>query len=194
MGCKSPCFCFVWHQLCMASYDLTHITWSAANPDSLPCADFQCPSSLWQAWLTVASGLTCLAVHGNLGYCADHCVSSKAFDSIQSWQAYCIMCDPMIASIGLHMLLILSSRTNQLWFDLQFVGAAIVSAGVCTAAWPSQAGTGVLTQVMPSLGSNVATRTAIMLVCLMYYWTQTSPQCRNAVLLSPGISEFRFPV
>ncbi|KAA6419096.1 MAG: crt protein 1-like [Trebouxia sp. A1-2] len=32
---------------------------------------------------------------------------------------------------------------------IQFVGAAIVSAGVCTAAWPSQAGTGVLTQVSP---------------------------------------------
>ncbi len=66
MGCKPPCFCFVWHQLCMASYDLTHITWSAANPNTLPCADFQCPSSLWQTWLTVVSGLICLAVHGNL--------------------------------------------------------------------------------------------------------------------------------
>lgn len=30
---------------------------------------------------------------------------------------------------------------------LQFVGAAIVSAGVCAAAWPTQAGTGVLSQV-----------------------------------------------
>lgn len=30
---------------------------------------------------------------------------------------------------------------------LQFVGAAIVSAGVCVAAWPTQAGTGVLSQV-----------------------------------------------
>lgn len=32
---------------------------------------------------------------------------------------------------------------------IQFVGAGIVSAGVCTAAWPSQAGNGVLTQVSP---------------------------------------------
>lgn len=55
-----------------------------------------------------------------------------------------------------------------MWRSLQFVGAAIVSAGVCTAAWPSQAGTGVLTQVIYSPASNVATTAAIMLVCLSY--------------------------
>jgi len=62
-----------------------------------------------------------------------------------------------------------SSKTYQMWCSLQFVGAAIVSAGVCTAAWPSQAGTGVLTSVMYFSVSNVAATVAIMLVCLRYY-------------------------
>ena len=30
--------------------------------------------------------------------------------------------------------------------QMQFGGAAVVTAGVCTAAWPSQAGKGLLTQ------------------------------------------------
>ncbi|DBB00299.1 TPA: hypothetical protein ACH3X1_014123 [Trebouxia sp. C0004] len=47
----------------------------------------------------------------------------------------------MLWQIGLGYLL-LGKRLA----PIQFVGAAIVSAGVCTAAWPSQAGTGVLTQ------------------------------------------------
>ncbi|DBB00298.1 TPA: hypothetical protein ACH3X1_014123 [Trebouxia sp. C0004] len=50
----------------------------------------------------------------------------------------------MLWQIGLGYLL-LGKRLA----PIQFVGAAIVSAGVCTAAWPSQAGTGVLTQVSP---------------------------------------------
>ena len=29
---------------------------------------------------------------------------------------------------------------------MQFAGAAVVTAGVCTAAWPSEAGKGLLTQ------------------------------------------------
>ena len=33
---------------------------------------------------------------------------------------------------------------------LQVVGAAVVSMGVCVAAWPSQAGSGVFSQVRPA--------------------------------------------
>lgn len=33
---------------------------------------------------------------------------------------------------------------------MQVVGAAVVSMGVCVAAWPSQAGSGVFSQVKPA--------------------------------------------